>query len=357
MLTRAFQPGLFQREIPLRRLIRIINQHQPRIEPQPLSLLHHRLLILPHKPRPKKRSDRSYKWNPIKNIPRRANINSTSRSRHRSHRSQTCKPLLSRANRLIPPVWQHKINLRRYLLPIHPQQLIWRRIRTRSMRRHPKPRIPPLILAILNRLKVLRLLMNTSRRPPPPRLMHKRPMRRIHQPDNPVVHIARQLRRQMRRPKPPRKLRHLRHRRQLSHHPPSPRLRQIHPRIPIPFLARISPRINLPWLQRLMARQRRNLHTLPRTRLKPPPVILTSHGLPIKPPRRKRNPPVRTKIPHRKQPPILLPSHQQRHTEQQSRSRLPRTQLPRPHSRIPIPKDQLRRRTASPTHLNKITHH
>src|SRR3984885_8836310 len=195
--------------------------------------------------------------------------------------------------------------------------------------------------------------MNTSRRPPPPRLMHKRAMRRIHQPNNPVVHIARQLRLKMRRPKPPRKLRHLRHRRQPPPHPPSPRLGQIGPRLPTPLLARISPRINLPRLQRLMARQRRNLQTLSRTRLKPPSVVLTSHRLPIKPPGRKWNPPVRTKIPHRKQPPILLPSHKQRHTQQQSRSRLPRAQLIRPQSRIPIPKDQLRRR---PTHLNKITH-
>jgi hypothetical protein len=353
MLPRPLQPRLLQSEIPLRRLIRIINQHQPRIEPQPLSLLHHSLLILPNKPSPKKRSNRSYKWHPIKNIPGRTNIDPASRRRHRSHRSQTSKPLAPRANRLIPPVRQHKIDRRCNRLPINPQQLIRRRIRTRSMRRHPKPRIPTLILDILDWLKVLRLLVNTSRRPPPPGLVHKRPMRRIHQPNNPVIHIAGQLRRQMRSPKPPRKLRHLRHRRQLSHHPPSPRLRQINPRIPIPLLTRISPRINLPRLQRLVTSQRRNLQALPRTRLKPPPVVLASHRLSIEPPRRQRNPPMRTKIPHRKQPAILLPSHQQRHPQQQSRSRLPRPQLPRPHSRIPIPKDQLRRR---PTHLNKITH-
>jgi hypothetical protein len=353
MLPRPLQPRLLQSEIPLRRLIRIIDQHQPRIKPQPLSLLHHRLLILPHKSRPKKRSNRSYKWHPIKNIPGRTNINPASRSRYRGHRSQTSKPFLSRANRLIPPIRQHKINLRRYLLPINPQQLIRRRVRTGSMRRHSKPRIPPFVLSILNRLKVLRLLMNTSRRPPPPGLVHKRPMRRIHQPDNSVVDIARQLRRQMRRPKPPRKLRHLRHRRQLSHYPPSPRLRQINPRIPIPLLTRIRPGINLSRLQCLVASQRRNLHALPRTRLKPPPMVLASHRLPIEPPRRQRNSPVRTKIPHSKQLSILLPTHQQRHPQQQSRSRLPRPQLPRPQGRIPIPKDQLRRR---PTHLNKITH-
>jgi len=221
------------------------------------------------------------------------------------------------------------------------------------MRRHPKPRIPSPVFLVVQRLKVLRLLMNARPAPPPPRLMHKRPMRRIHQPDNPVVDIARQIRRKMRRPKPPRKLRHLRHRRQLPKRPPRSRLRQINPRIPIPLFARISPRVNLSRLQGLVARQRRNLHALPRTRLKSPTMVLASHRLPIEPPRRQRNPPVRTKIPHRKQLPIFLPSHQQRHTQQKRRHRLARTHSRRPQRRIPIPKDQLRRR---PTHLNKITH-
>jgi hypothetical protein len=357
MLARPLQPSLLQREVPLRRLIRIIDQHQPRIEPQPLRLLNHRLLILPHKSRPKEFCNRSNKRNPIKNVPGRIHINPASRSRHRSHRSQTGKPLLPRANRLISPIRQHKINLRRNLLPINPQQLVRRRIRTRSMRRHPKPRIPPVVFTVLNRLKVLRLLMNTRPAPPPPRLMHKRPMRRIHQPDNPMVYIAWQLRRQMRGPVPSRKLRHLRNRRQLTRNPPHPSLGQIHPRIPIPLFTRKSPGINLRRVEPVMARQRRNLPALPRTRLKPPPMVLARHSLPIEPPRRQRNPPMRTKIPHRKQPAIRLPPEQQRHSQQQSRRSLSGTQPLRPHRRIPIPKDQLRRRTATPTHLNKITHH
>ena len=225
------------------------------------------------------------------------------------------------------------------------------------MRRHSKSRVPPLVLAVLDRLKLLRLLMDARLTPPPPSLMHKRPMRRIHQPDNPMINIAWQLRRQMRRPKPPRKLRYLRHLRQLPYRPASPRLRQIYPRIPIPLLTRKRPRKNLRRVQRLKARQRRNLLALPRARLKPPPMVLASHRLPIKPPSRQRNPSMRTKITHRKQLPILLPSHQQRHTKQQCLRSLPRVQPPGPHCRIPIPKDQLRRRTRSPAYLYSFTHH
>ena len=215
------------------------------------------------------------------------------------------------------------------------------------MRTHPKP--------LRNRLKMLHLLMDRSLRPPPPRLVHKRPMRRVHQPDNPVIHIARQLRRQMRRPKPSRKLRHLRHSGQLPHNPPRPPLRQIDPCIPIPLLTRKRPRENPRRVQHLMARQRRNLSALPRTRLKPPPMILASHRLPIEPPRRQRNPPMRTKIPHGKQLPIILPAHQQRHPQQHRLRGLFRTQLTHAHRRIPIPKDQLRRRPRNLRNSHQLT--
>ena len=222
------------------------------------------------------------------------------------------------------------------------------------MRRHPKSSVPPAVFLVIQRLEMLRLLMNTSLTPPPPGLVHKRPMRRIHQPDNSVIHIAWQLRHQMRAAKPRRELRQLRHRRQRTTHPSRPRLRHVDPRIPIALLARKRPRKNLRRIQRLKARQRWNLLTSTRTRFKPPPMIFTSHRLPIEPPRRQRNPPMRTEIPHRKQLPIMLAPQQQRHTQQHRLRRLLRTQLTGPHRRIPIPKDQLRRR---PTQLIRITHH
>jgi len=296
----------------------------------------------------------------IKNIPRRHHINPARRSRHRSNRRQTRKPLLPSANRLVPPIRQHKIDRRRYRLPINSQQLIRRRVRTGSMRRHPKPGISPMIFVVIQWLKVLRLLMNTRSAPPPPRLMHKRPMRRIHQPDNPVIHIARQIRLQMRTPKLCRKLWHLRHWRQRITHPsgsrsrqpPGTRLRNVDPRKPIPLLTRKRTRINLRRVQRLMARQRRNLLALTTARLKLPPVVLARHCLPIEPPSRQRNSAMRTKIPHRKQLPTRLPSQQKRNPQQQRLRGLSLAQLPSTQRRIPIPKDQLRRR---PHNLYQLT--
>jgi hypothetical protein len=345
MLPHALQPPLFQREVPLRWLVRIVDQHQPRVIPQPLRLLDHRLLVLPHKPRPEERRHRGHQRHMVKNVPRRQHIDPARRSRHRSHRRQARKPLLSAPDRLVPPVWQHKIDRRRHRLAIHSQQLVRRAVPARRVRRHPKP--------LRNRLKVLQLLMDARLRPPPPSLMHKRPMRRVHQPDNPVVHIARQLRHQVRALVLRGKLRQLGNLRQpLAAHPPRTRLRHIHPAVPIPLHARKRRRIDLRRIQRIHLGQRGNLLALPSARLKLPPVVLALHRLPVEPSRRQRNPPVRTQVPHRKHLAILLPSQQQRHAQQQRRRRLPRPQPRRPQRRIPLPEDQLRhRRSRTPAAL------
>ena len=92
MLAFTRQPPLLQREVPLRRHVRIVNQHQPRVRPQPARLLHHRLLILRHELRPKVRRNRRNKRHPIRNVPSRNHIDPASRRRHRSHRRQRSKP-------------------------------------------------------------------------------------------------------------------------------------------------------------------------------------------------------------------------------------------------------------------------
>src|SRR5579863_322411 len=48
--------------------------------------------------------------------------------------------------------------------------------------------------AVRNRFKVFLLLVNAVAAAPPPRLMHKRPMRRVHQPDDSVIDTYRHIR-------------------------------------------------------------------------------------------------------------------------------------------------------------------
>src|SRR5437879_13718781 len=58
------------------------------------------------------------------------------------------------------------------------------------MRAHPKP--------VGNRLELLGFLVDAPAFPPEPRLVYERPVRRIHQSDNPVVNMRRHLARKMR---------------------------------------------------------------------------------------------------------------------------------------------------------------
>ena len=78
------------------------------------------------------------------------------------------------------------------------------------------------------------------------------------------------------------------------------RCTHVHPNVPVTLLARIMPGKDPLHLQLVLARQRRNLHALPAAPVKLPPVIAALQVLPVKPPIGKRNPPVRTSIPHRK---------------------------------------------------------
>lgn len=124
MLTASLQPGLLQSEVPLRRLVCVVDQHQPGMKPQTLGLLDHRLLVLPHKPSTEECSDGSHKRNGIKDIPRRDHINPARRSRHRSHRSQTGEPFVTAADRLVSPIRQHKVDRGRNRLAVDAKQLV-----------------------------------------------------------------------------------------------------------------------------------------------------------------------------------------------------------------------------------------
>src|SRR6202022_2641725 len=96
----------------------------------------------------------------------------------------------------------------------------------------------------------------------------------------------------------------------------------VNPNISIPLFARIMPRKNPLHLQLVLAAQRRNLHATRRASIESPSVIAALHRSAIKMPIRKRYPPVRTRIPHSKRPPLRSPTQNQRHLQQHSRNKL-----------------------------------
>src|ERR1700675_343744 len=148
---------LLQREIPFRRTVRVINQHQLRIMLQSFRLLDHRFLVLPQKDLREDTEDRNRK----RQIPRRAKIDPAQVPSHRRHRSPAGKPQLTATIDLRPDIRQHKVNRRRHRLAGHlRQQLVRRAVRAGLVRAHPK--------SIWNRLILFRLLVNACLASPEP---------------------------------------------------------------------------------------------------------------------------------------------------------------------------------------------
>ena len=293
-----------QPEIPLRRPVRIVYQHQPRIVLQSLGLQDHRLLVLPQKLLRKNPENP----NRQKQVPGRHKINPAKIAPHRRNGRPAGKPQLPAPNLFSPDIRQNKIDRCRHgLARISLQHPVRRAIRAGRVRTHPK--------SIRNRLKLLLFFVNAMPAPPIPRLMHKRPMRRIHQTNNSLVDVRRQLAGQVRGPIFPAENSQLRRRRNVLTQSRTGRI-HVHPEISIALFARIVPSKDALHFQFVLASQRRNSHAAPAARLKFPPVITALERFPVKLSVRKWYPPVRTRIAHRKRFTVGRAPQNQRHFEQ-----------------------------------------
>src|SRR5204863_6207839 len=143
------------------------------------------------------------------------------------------------------------------------------------MRAHPKP--------VRNRLELLSFFVNASALSPEPRLVHKRTVRWVHQSDNSVIDVRRQLTRQVRdlvfvaeNGKRRRRWNPLRQTRSRTIH--------INPNVAVPLFGRKMSRKNALHLQLVLARKRWNLHALPAARIETPSVIAALHHFPVEPP-------------------------------------------------------------------------
>lgn len=296
-----------QPEIPFRRPVGIINQHQSRVVLQSLGLQDHRLLVLPQEFLCKYTEDRHWQ----KQIPSRHEINPAKIAPYRGHRRPARKPQLPAPYLFRPDIRQNKIDRRRHRLArIFLQHPVRCAVRARSMRTHPK--------SIRNRLELFLFFMDAAPTAPIPRLVYKRPVRRVHQSNNSLVYMRRQLASQMRNPIFPTERRQLRRGSNRLRQPRS-QTTHVHPKISVPLFARIMPRKNPLHFQFVLAGQRRDLDALPAASLEFPPVITAFDRLPIKAPIRKRNSPVRTRISHRKRFTLSSAPQNQRHFQKHCR--------------------------------------
>src|SRR5579863_2743999 len=181
-----------QLEVPLRRTIRVVDQHQMRIMLQALRLILHRLAVLFDKLCKHKFQQRRSKRNPAKNIPASHHVDPAMAARDGRYGCQAGKPILPCANGFEAQVGQNKINggRNRIRIRVQPQQPVRRAVRAGCVGAHAK--------AQRYRLEILLLLVNALPAAPPPGLMNKGSVRRIHEPDDSVVHVAWQVSRQVR---------------------------------------------------------------------------------------------------------------------------------------------------------------
>ena len=218
------------------------------------------------------------------------------------------------------------------------------------MRAHPE--------AARNRLELLGFLVNAPTLPPEPRLMHERSVRRVHQSNNPVIDVRRQLAGKVRDFVFVAEYRKRRRRRNRLRKP-RPRAIHVHPNVAVTFFARIVPRKNPLHFQLVLSRQRRNLHALPAASIESPSVVAALHHFPVKPPIRQRYPPVRTRIPHRKRLSFGGSAKHQRHFQQHRCNELLPANLRTPQRRIPeIPqKSSIRLRRSFLRRIGIHPHH
>src|SRR6185437_17143997 len=97
------------------------------------------------------------------------------------------EPVLPCPDRLQPQVRQNEIDCCRdgIGVGVEAQQFVWRAVGTGSVGAHAK--------AVGNRLELFLFLVDAVASAPPPRLMNKGSVRRIHQANDDVVHAARQI--------------------------------------------------------------------------------------------------------------------------------------------------------------------
>src|SRR3984885_9658368 len=197
--------------------------------------------------------------------------------------------------------------------------------------------------ALGNGLEVLLFFVDAVAGAPPPRLMHKRPVCRGHQPDNAVVHVAGQLRRQMRSAVPVAEGWQLGRRWQrlpgLQADPSAARPGHVDPGVSIPLLAGKCGRVDAPGIG-ILAGQRGDLHALPGLRLEDPTVILAGDRAAIEPSAGERNAAMGAAVAHGEDAAVLFATQHQWDPEEHGGGHLPPPERPAAHGRVPVVVDE-----------------
>ncbi len=185
-------------------------------------------------------------------------------------------------------------------------------------------------------------------RAPPPGLMNKGAMRRIHQSNDAVIDVAGKIGGQVRRAKARAEFLQFRHGRQIGAicniQPPGTGRRKIDPGMAIPLPAGIGGGKDAAAIQRVVPGERGNLQTLTTDRRKAPAMIFAGNGPGLEASAGKWNTAMRATVAQREDLACLGTAQQQGNAQQQRRGRLSSAQKIAAQRRIPIVVEQRGRR-------------
>ena len=178
--------------------------------------------------------------------------------------------------------------------------------------------------------------------------MHKRPVCRVHQPDDAVVDVAGQFRRQMRAAVPVAEGWELRRGWQripgLHAYPSATRLGHVDPGVSISLLAGKGGRVDAPRVG-VLTGERRDLHALPGLGLEDPAVILAGDRAAVEPSAGERNAAMGAAVAHGKDAAILFAAQHQWDPQKHGGGHLPPPERAAAHGRVPVVVDEGRIRS------------
>jgi len=179
------ETGLLQGEVPLGGLVGIVDQHQARIVAEAFRLLDHGDLVLTHKFRAEELGNRSDEGDMIENVPRGDDVDAASGCGDRGDGGERGEPLVSGADDLCAAVGQPEVDSRFDGMAVDAEQFVWRGVAAGGVGAHAE--------APGDGLKAFGFLADAGTRTPPPGLMDERAVRRVHETDDAVIDVARQV--------------------------------------------------------------------------------------------------------------------------------------------------------------------
>jgi hypothetical protein len=183
----GIEMGLLELEVPLGGTIGVVDQHEMGIVFQTFRLSLHGLAILLDKLGKNELQQLGAERHPSEDVPGGHHVDAAMIAGDGGNRSQAREPVLPCPDRLPTHVWEREVDGGRdgIGVGVELEQLVGRTVGAGRVRTHAE--------ALRDRLKALLFFVNGIAAAPPPGLVDKRTVRRIHEADNAVVDTAGQV--------------------------------------------------------------------------------------------------------------------------------------------------------------------